>query len=201
MLNRDRTTTADWPANPMELFEKWLSYVKAENLPEPEAMTLCSTTADGFPSARMVLLRGFDERGFRFYTNYQSRKGRELVENPRAALVFYWREPYLQVRVEGDVEKTSAEDSDAYFNSRNREKQISATISPQSSAITDYSELQAAAEKLEATDDLIPRPEHWGGFLIKPKRMEFWMGTQERMHRRCGYTLAGEVWAKELLAP
>lgn len=185
----------------MPLFSQWLEHVKAAGVPEPEAMALCSTTADGKPSARMVLLRGLDETGFCFYTNYESRKGRELIANPHAAAIFYWREPYLQVRIEGDVQKLPAAESDTYFNSRERAKRVSASVSQQSRPIEDFRKLEAAADNLLASEDDIERPSHWGGFRIKPKCIEFWAGTQTRMHRRCVYTQTDDGWQRELLAP
>ena len=194
-------TTADWPDEPMALFNQWLDHERAEGVPEPEAMALCSTTADGKPSARMVLLRGLDENGFSFYTNYESRKGQELIANPHAAAIFYWRDPYLQVRIEGEVEKLTPEESDAYFNSRERAKRVSASVSQQSRPIKDFREIEAAAGTLLSSEDEIARPSHWGGFRIKPTRIEFWAGTQTRMHRRCVYTQAGDNWERELLAP
>jgi pyridoxamine 5'-phosphate oxidase len=201
-MNSDQlNTVTDWPSEPISLFNDWFDYAKAQDVPEPEAMTICSCTADGKPSARMVLLRGIDENGFRFYTNYQSRKSEELIANPHAALVFYWREVYLQVRIEGTVEKVSAEDSDAYFNARPRANRISAVVSDQSKPIDDFRDLVHASEELLNSDTPVPRPQHWGGFLIRPTVMEFWAGTQTRMHRRCVYTLGVGSWTRELIAP
>ena len=193
-------TKGDWPAEPLPLFGEWFERVKADGLPEPEAMALCTATADGRPSARMVLLRGLDH-GFCFYTNYESRKGQELIANPYAAVIFYWRVPYLQVRVEGVVEKMSAEESDAYFNARERTKRLSATVSEQSRPINDWRELRVAADKLMKSDEPVDRPNHWGGFRILPERMEFWAGSQDRMHRRCVYQDGENGWTRELLAP
>lgn len=194
-------TASDWPDEPLALFGQWFEKVKAEGVPEPEAMAISSATREGIPSVRLVLLRGFDERGFCFYTNYESRKGQELISNPKAAAVFYWREPYLQVRIEGDVEKMSAEESDAYFNSREKEKRQSAAVSNQSRPIDDWRQLRAAADELAASGSDMHRPDHWGGFRIKPTRMEFWAGRQDRMHRRCIFDLTDNGWAKELWAP
>ena len=173
-------TAADWPDAPMPLFFDWFEHAKSENVPEAEAMTLCSCTASGKPSARTVLLRGLDERGFRFYTNYESRKSQELISNPNAALLFYWREVYRQVRIEGTVEKVAPEDSDAYFNARPRANQVSAVVSKQSQPIEDFRDLMNASDELLAIDEPVPRPDHWGGFLIRPKVMEFWAGTQNK---------------------
>ncbi len=194
-------TASDWPADPMTLFGEWLEHVRANDVPEPEAMALCSTTANGKPSARMVLLRGLDANGFRFYTNYESRKGQELIQNPFAAAIFYWREPYLQVRIEGEVEQLTPEESEEYFNSRERAKRVSASVSDQSRPIEDYRQLEAAANALAASEDPVERPAHWGGFRIKPTQIEFWAGTQTRMHRRCAYSKTDDGWTRELLAP
>lgn len=194
-------TATDWPDEPMALFDEWFQYVKNAGVPEAEAMALCSATADGKPSARMVLLRGHDERGFCFYTNYESRKGDELIGNPHAAAIFYWRDPYLQVRIEGEVERLTAEESDAYFNSRERSKRLSAVVSQQSRPIADWRELRAAADELADSDKPVSRPAHWGGFRIKPTHIEFWAGSQDRMHRRCVYSKTDDNWSRELLAP
>jgi pyridoxamine 5'-phosphate oxidase len=194
-------TAADWPTDPIALFREWFDNVKAnDDVCEPEVMTLCSSTADGRPSARIVFLRGLDH-GFCFYTNYESRKGCELIANPRAALVFYWPEPYLQVRVEGSVEKLTTEESDAYFNSRERAKRLSALVSRQSRPIDSWSSLRAASDRLTESDSAATRPDHWGGLRILPERMEFWAGSRDRMHLRCEYTAAGDEWTRELLAP
>ena len=201
MSHEHLNTAADWPDEPMAVFTEWFEHVKAQGVPEPEAMALCSTTADGKPSARMVLLRGLDDNGFRFYTNYESRKGRELIANPHAAVVFYWRDPYLQVRIEGEVEKVTPEESDDYFNSRERSKRVSAVVSQQSRPIDDFRDLTKAADELLESDQPIDRPSHWGGFRIKPTCIEFWAGTQTRMHRRCVYTRTDAGWARELQAP
>ena len=194
-------TIPDWPADPLKLFADWFQHAQSTEVPEPEAMTLCSCTTDGYPSARMVLLRGFDDRGFCFYTNYNSRKGCELNDNPRVAAVFYWREPYLQVRIEGNVEKLTAAESDAYFMSRDRSKRLNAAVSSQSQPITDWRELRRSADELEKSDDPGNRPSHWGGYRIQPTRIEFWAGSQDRLHRRCNYIKSGEDWQQELLAP
>lgn len=194
-------TTADWPNDPIALFTEWFAYANAEEVPEPEAMTICSATPDGKPSGRIVLLRGIDEEGFHFYTNYESRKGKELIANPHAAIVFYWHKVYLQIRIEGDVTKASVEKSDRYFDARPRANRASAVVSPQSRTITDFRDLARAADELLATDDPVKRPDHWGGFLIQPTVMEFWAGTQTRMHRRCVYSRTDEDWTRELIAP
>lgn len=201
MNSTELNTAENWPADPIALFGEWLKSVQADDsVPEPEAMALCSATASGQPSARMVLLRGFDH-GFCFYTNYESRKGRELIANPQAAIVFYWREPYLQVRIEGRVEKMTPAESDDYFNSRERTKRTSALVSEQSRPIENWKSLREAADQLAESDDAAQRPDHWGGFRVVPARMEFWAGSQDRMHRRCEYNLSVDTWSREMLAP
>jgi len=193
-------TIAGWPDEPMALFRDWFARAGADNGAEPETMTVCTATPDGRPSARILLLRGLDH-GFCFFTNYESRKGRELDANPNAALVFYWPQPYLQVRVEGTVERMSAEESDAYFDSRERAKQLSAVVSQQSRPIADWRELRAEADKLMQSDAPVSRPKHWGGFRLLPHHFEFWSGSRDRMHHRCAYTLMDGKWSRELLAP
>ncbi len=194
----------DAPANPLALFAQW--YLAAEDaaLPEPSAMTLATATADGIPDARMVLLRGFDERGFLFYTNYHSRKAGELMQNPRAALVLYWAPLTRQIRIEGNVEKISAEESDAYFRSRPVGHQLGAWASPQSQVIVGRRLLD---ENLTALKDrfpeesVVPRPPHWGGFRVVAHTIEFWQGRDNRLHDRLRYRRVADGWIIERLAP
>ena len=188
-------------ADPIEQFAEWFERANGD-VPLAEAMTLATVDADGFPDARMVLLKGFGPDGFRFFTNYESAKGEELAANPRAALVIYWRELDRQVRVRGEVERLPAEDSDAYFTSRPRDSQVAAAISPQSMPV-EREELDRRYEELErqlegADPD---RPEHWGGYLVRADRIEFWQGRDSRMHDRFLYTREGEAWRIERLAP
>lgn len=202
MANDNLDTIADWPDDPMGLFRQW--YERAEqtdSVAEPEVMALATATSDGRPSVRMLLLRGYDDSGFCFYTNYKSRKGDELARNPRASAVFYWRALYLQVRIEGSVEKLTAAESDAYFDSRDRVKRTSAAVSSQSRPISDWRELRDAADRLLESDAPVSRPEHWGGYRVRPDQIEFWAGSRDRMHRRCLYTFANDAWSRELLAP
>jgi pyridoxamine 5'-phosphate oxidase len=192
------------PTNPYLLFAQWFLAAEAANLPEPSAMTLATATAAGMPDARMVLLRGFDERGFIFYTNYQSPKAQELAENPHAALVLYWAPLMRQIRVQGSVETISAAESDAYFRSRPFGHQLGAHASPQSQVIPNREFLDARlAELLQQyagrTD--VPRPEHWGGYRVKPHTIEFWQGRANRLHDRLRYRRSGETWVIERLAP
>ena len=187
--------------DPMEQFAAWFREAEADVALE-QAMTLATADADGAPDARMVLLKGFGPDGFRFFTNYESEKGRELEANPRAALVIYWRELDRQVRIRGAVERLSAQDSDEYFESRPRDSRIAAAVSPQSSPI-EREELDRRYEELAAelgTGDPA-RPEHWGGYLVRPEAIEFWQGRDSRMHDRFRYTREGGGWKIERLAP
>jgi pyridoxamine 5'-phosphate oxidase len=187
--------------DPLEQFAQWFEEAQAV-VPLAEAMTLATVDADGAPNARMVLLKGFGPDGFRFFTNYESAKGEELVASPRAALVIYWRELDRQVRVRGEVERLPAGDSDAYFASRPRESRVAAAISPQSRRIErDELERRFAELDAEAGDDGPPRPEHWGGYLVRPDEIEFWQGRDSRMHDRFAYSRDPDGWVLQRLAP
>jgi pyridoxamine 5'-phosphate oxidase len=195
---------ANVPASPFVLFSQWYLAAEAAELPEPSAMTLATADADGAPNARIVLMRGFDERGFVFYTNYQGQKGAELLGNPRAALVFHWAPLQRQVRVLGDVEKVSAEESDAYFRSRPFGHQLGALVSPQSQVIADREFLEARLRELQAQydeTDPVPRPPHWGGYRVLAHVIEFWQGRPNRLHDRLRYRHSGNWWTVERLAP
>lgn len=189
--------------NPFEQFEIWLSEAVAQNVFEPNAMVLSTASKEGKPSARVVLLRGFDGEGFTFFTNYDSRKAREIAENPRASLLFFWAEIERQARIEGIATKASAEISDSYFASRPRESQIGAWISPQSEPIASREILEKKyAELAEEWDGKeIKRPPNWGGFVVKPSVFEFWQGRESRLHDRLVYTKVGKSWKIERLAP
>lgn len=194
---------SDVAADPFAQFRQWLDEAIQNNLPEPNAMTLATVDRDGKPSARMVLLRGLDERGLVFYTNYASRKGRELAENPFAALVVFWEPLHRQIRVEGRVEKVSAEESNEYFHSRPRGSQLSAAASPQSGVIPNRAVLDARAAELDRQfSGEVPRPDEWGGYRVLPELFEFWQGRPNRLHDRLRYLRgANGEWKIERLAP
>jgi pyridoxamine 5'-phosphate oxidase len=190
--------------DPIRKVQKWLDLARAAGVKEPTAMTLCTATANGQPSARIVLLKGIDHRGFVFYTNYLSRKGRELAKNPRAALVLYWPALDRQVRVAGRVSKLSAAESDEYFNSRPAGSRFSAAVSPQSSVIESRAALERKLAKLKAQypDGAPPRPKHWGGYLVRPTEIEFWQQGENRLHHRLRYRRPRDgSWIVERLAP
>jgi pyridoxamine 5'-phosphate oxidase len=189
--------------NPFEQFEIWLSEAIEGNIFEPNAMVLATATAGGKPSARIVLLRSFDESGFTFYTNYGSRKARELAENPQASLLFYWAEMERQIRVEGTVSRAAEEVSDDYFASRPRESQLGAWVSPQSEPIESRAFLERKfaelAEQWKAHQ--IKRPPNWGGFVLQPEAFEFWQGRKGRLHDRLFYAKNEKDWEIRRLAP
>ena len=197
-LNEDASSAA-----PGQQFSKWLEEAIAAQLPEPNAMTLATVGSDLRPSTRVVLIKGLDERGIVWFTNYGSRKGRELAGNPHAALQFHWVELERVVRIEGLVEKISDEESDAYFHSRPLDSRIGAWASPQSEVISSRSVLVANAAKFGAQFLLQPpRPPHWGGYRLLAERWEFWQGRRSRLHDRLRYTQqAGGDWLRERLAP
>jgi pyridoxamine 5'-phosphate oxidase len=189
-------------ADPIAQLQQWLDEAVAADLPEPTAMTLATASPEGVPSARMVLLRGLDDRGLAFFTNRQSAKGRELAANPRAAAVLHWQALGRQVRVTGPVERVSDKESDAYFAGRARGGQLSAWASPQSEEIESRQTLEEAVAELEARyPDTVPRPPHWGGFRIVPETMEFWTQRENRLHDRVRYTRDGAAWQSAVLAP
>jgi pyridoxamine 5'-phosphate oxidase len=200
---REALTEADVDADPVVQFGHWFEQAEEAGLLEPTAMCLATATPDGRPSARMVLLRGFDERGFCFYTNYESRKGVELAANPRAALVFWWGELERQVRIEGPVTLTSREESEAYFHSRPPGSQLSAAASPQSRVIDDRATLERRVAELATgtSDGQVPLPDFWGGYRLAHEVVEFWQGRPNRLHDRLRYHRAGDGWKIERLAP
>lgn len=207
-LRRDYTqhglSEADLYSDPILQFERWFNQALKADLPEPNAMTLATVGEDGQPSARVVLLKGLDQRGFTFFTNYHSRKGFELRTQPRAALVFFWPELERQVRVEGRVEQCSADEADSYFASRPRGSRLGAWASPQSEVIggREVLERRLAEVRMQFRDDDVPRPEHWGGYRVVPERIEFWQGRPNRLHDRLRYRRdESGRWIVERLAP
>jgi pyridoxamine 5'-phosphate oxidase len=189
--------------DPLRRFQAWFREAEAAGVEVPEAMTLATATRDGRPSARFVLLKGADDDGFVFYTGYGSRKSDELAENPRAALVFYWRQVGRQVRVEGVVERVSEEESAAYFATRPRASQLAAWASAQSRPLASRAELEQRYAELEReyAGREVPLPPHWGGYRLRPDAYEFWVHRDNRLHDRERYTRQDGGWKVELLAP
>lgn len=189
--------------DPMDTFAIWWNEAVKSEIEEVNAMTLATCNNEGLPSARIVLLKGFSPDGFMFFTNYQSKKGNELYENPKAALVFFWKELERQIRVVGTVEKLSDEQSEQYFSTRPVGSQIGAWASPQSRVIENREVIEKNAEGYTAQfrDAIIPKPAHWGGYIVKPIKIEFWQGRSSRLHDRILYTRTDGEWKKERLAP
>lgn len=194
----------DLNPDPYEQFRKWFAEAQQIESGETNAMSLATSTPDGVPSVRIVLLKGADEKGFRFFTNYESRKALELAANPRAALGFYWPILERQVRIEGEVQKLEPGASEAYFRSRPKGSQVGATISPQSRVIANRDALEAefeAALKRYAESDVPYDNDFWGGYIVVPERFEFWQGRQSRLHDRLSYRRGEDAWIVERLAP
>lgn len=189
--------------NPIDQFTEWFKQAYTADLLDVNAMTLSTATKKGKPSSRIVLLKGVDEAGFQFYTNYESRKGRELNENPHAALCFYWAPLERQVRIEGEVERLSRSTSENYFKQRPRESRLGAWASKQSNKVSSRKELESQFQKIKQKfkDQEIPLPDFWGGFLLRPQRIEFWQGRESRMHDRICYEKEDEAWKVFRLAP
>ena len=194
---------SDVDLNPFAQFNTWFHEALSAELPDPNAMVLATATQDGKPSARVVLLKEYNERGFVFYTNYEGRKSAELIQNPHAALLFFWGELERQVRIEGTVEKTSREESEEYFKTRPVDSRLGAWASHQSSVIPGRSDLEQKVTDLKRlyAGQEIPLPPYWGGFRVNPDAFEFWQGRASRLHDRIRYVLAGGVWSIERLSP
>ncbi len=194
---------SDVEPDPIKQFQLWWNEVIKSNIEEPNAMTLATCGKNGKPSARIVLLKGLNPEGFIFFTNYESRKGNDLKENPNASLVFFWKELERQVRIEGSVKKLSEKESDEYFVLRPEQSRIGAWSSPQSQVIKSRESLEEMFEKYTHlfTDGTILRPPHWGGYIVKPILVEFWQGRPNRLHDRLQYTLSNDEWKIERLAP
>jgi len=190
--------------NPIDQFEVWFNEAVSNKLNEPNVMSLSTIQTDGKPSNRILLLKGFDEKGFVFYTNYGSRKGNEIDGNNHAAMTFLWLELYKQVRIEGTLQKVTTLESDTYFNSRPRGSQIGAWVSPQSQPINSRAELEKKVVEIEERfkGKAVTRPENWGGYCLIPTVVEFWQGRASRLHDRIEYRLGeGNIWTKQRLAP
>jgi pyridoxamine 5'-phosphate oxidase len=203
-MRASRLSEGDVHPDPLAQFEAWFEEARAAGVFEPDAAALATATPDGAPSVRMVPLKGFDERGFRVFTSYESRKGSELDANPRAALLFHWKELGRQVRIEGSVERVSREESEEYARTRSRSSQLSALASPQSRVIGSREELEALVSEAEAryAGGEVPLPAHWGGYRLLPRVYELWQHREHRLHDRLRYRLEeGVGWVVERLAP
>lgn len=201
---KNKLDEKDLQADPFIQFEQWFEEARQAGLYEPNAMNLATADKLGKPSARIVLLKGFDKNGFRFFTNYDSKKGQQLLENPFAALTFFWPELERQVRIEGEISKISETDSQDYFNKRPKGSQIGAIVSPQSRVIEsrEYLEERQRAFELDSPETVYSKPAHWGGFELKPSLVEFWQGRSSRLHDRLEFKLVAEKsWKISRLAP
>jgi len=200
---RARLDEQDVDPDPLVQFHKWFDDARRAELPEPNAMTLATATPDGVPSARMVLLKAADERGFTFFTDYRSRKGQELEANPHAALVFFWGELERQVRITGTVSRVPREETDAYFRTRPRESRLGAWSSHQSAVLPGREALETRLREVSARHpgDDVPTPPYWGGYLLRPDALEFWQGRESRLHDRVRYQRETGGWRIERLAP
>jgi pyridoxamine 5'-phosphate oxidase len=189
--------------DPVAQFRQWFDDAQRAEIPEPTAMSLATATTDGVPSARVVLLKGADQQGFTFFTDYRSQKGRELEDNPRAALAFYWGELERQVRITGTVSRVAREESEAYFRTRPRGSRLGAWASEQSAVLPGRAALEARVREVAARhpDEDVPLPPHWGGYRLRPATIEFWQGRENRLHDRVRYVRQGDSWRIERLSP
>ena len=202
--SKSHLSKADVLSKPLDQFSKWFQEALTSEVIEPTAMVLSSVSPQGFPSSRVVLLKDIHENGLSFFTNYTSRKGEDLIHNPHVSILFFWPELQRQIRIEGEVEKLPIADSDEYFASRPRNSQIGAIASPQSQEIENRDVLDKAVDNLMEKfkdEQKIPRPNFWGGFLIKPRRYEFWQGRSNRLHDRIIYEMDNNNWIIKRIAP
>jgi pyridoxamine 5'-phosphate oxidase len=202
--HKNSLAEADVKKEPIEQFGIWFNEALNAQVLEANAMTLATASKDGIPSARIVLLKGFDEKGFSFYTNYLSKKGKDIAKNPFASIVFFWPELQRQIRIDGKINKLSKEESEAYFNSRPFESRIGAICSPQSQVIPNRESLEVVYKNMDAKyqGKHVPKPAHWGGYLLSPISIEFWQGRPSRLHDRMKYVLMEKgKWKIERLAP
>ena len=201
---RARLDEAHVSPDPVVEFDRWFTQAREAKVPEPNAMTLATATREGAPSARIVLLKGYDERGFVFFTDYRSRKGIELEQNPQASLVFFWPELERQVRIIGTVERTSAQESEEYFRTRPRGSRLGAWVSHQSRVIPSRAQLESGLRQVKERfpTDEVPLPPYWGGYRLRPQEVEFWQGREDRLHDRIRYLRKkGGGWQLERLSP